>query len=110
MKKKRKRKNWQEISDKEQSASKKSYIVPKLITTSVLLATKSEEEMLERRLEQYKEILNQVSIDNPYRFYSQLFFDLSTQLKPHSKESSNHTLLTQLSWLRISKQLIRLTS
>lgn len=104
----KKRKNWLEIPDREELASKKYLISSKLTTTNTLLA--DEEEMVQHRKQQYEKMLNQVSIDNPYRFYSRLFFDLSTQLKPCSKESSNHTLLTKLSWLTIAKQLLHLSS
>ncbi len=95
------------LIDRQNISSKKSYISPEQITTSILLTP--EEKMLQRRKQQYEQMLNQVSSDNPYRFYSRLFFDLSTQLKHYSKKSSNHTLLTKLSWLTIAKQLIQLS-
>ena len=95
------------LLDKQNISSKKSYISLEQITTSILLTP--EEKMLQRRKQQYEQMLNQVSSDNPYQFYSRLFFDLSAQLKLYSKKSSNHTLLTKLSWLTIAKQLLQLS-
>lgn len=68
----------------------------------------NEEAFAQRREEEFKQLINQISFDDPFRFYSQLFFNLNQKLHIYSKESSNHTLLTQLSWLTLSQQLINL--
>ncbi len=68
----------------------------------------NEEMFVQRREEEFKQLINQISFDDPFRFYGQLFFNLNQKLHIYSKESSNHTLLTQLSWLTLSQQLINL--
>lgn len=103
----KKRKDWI-IPEKE--PAKIAYVSPCSIKVPINYSLNSEEEIAQQREEQYKKMLTMASVDDPFRFYSRLFFDLSHQLQVFSKESSNHTLLTKLSWLTIAKQLIGLTS
>lgn len=103
----KKRKNWI-MPDVEEPTSKKTYIAPNKINVTINVLLRSEEEAVQQRVKEFKENLTQAPMDNPFRFYGQLFFKLSQQLQVYSYESSNHTLLTQLSWLAIAQQLIDL--
>lgn len=85
------------------------------IPSVILLKSKQEEEILQKEKEilqkeaEFNKMLKQTVInEDPFRFYGQLFLSLSQTLVVYSKESSNHFLLTQLSWLTIAKQLMNL--
>ncbi|MEN9449825.1 MAG: hypothetical protein RJA83_439 [Pseudomonadota bacterium] len=99
-----------ETAEPEAPSNKKSYISPSQInvTTSILL--QSEEEMVQQKEDQFKKMLTQIPANDSFRFYGGLFFSLSQKLQICSKESSNHTFLTKLSWLTLAKELIGLTS
>lgn len=98
------------LTNHESSINKKSYISPSKVKVPINNLLKLEEEKLQQTEKHFKNILNKASIENSYRFYARLFFDLSQQLQASSKDSSNHTLLTRLSWLTIAKELTGLTS
>lgn len=76
--------------------------------SSSSLSSHNEEVFVQSREEEFRQIIHQIAFDDPFRFYGQLFFNLNQKLYIYSKESSNHTLLTQLSWLTLSQQLINL--
>ena len=132
-----KRKNWGKSTDEEEPLSKKSNIAPQQIHSAkrtnltdnekisleksfpplnkinviidILLKSEEEEEEIQKKVTEFKKTLTQAVINkDPFRFYGRLFFNLSQNLQVCSKESSNHTLLTQLSWLTLSQQLIDL--
>src|SRR5436190_797766 len=90
---------------KKSTEKEKSFETPLYPSPSTL---NNEEALIQHREEEFKQVLNQISIDDPFRFYAQLFYKLNQQLHIYSKESSNHTLLTQLSWLTLSQQLMDL--
>lgn len=96
------------LPNAEKSTRKKSYTSPSEIKITFDISLNFEEEAIQHREEAFKKMLTLVIIDDPFRFYGRFFLDLSQQLQICSKESSNHTLLTQLSWLAIAQQLISL--
>lgn len=106
----KKRKIW-EISNEEEPApaSKKANIASGEINITTGPLLQSEEETVQQKEAELKKMLAQTVInEDPFRFYGRLFFNLSEKLLVYSKESSNHTLLTQLSWLTVAKQLMDL--
>ena len=121
----RKRIHWKDSEDTEEPIHKqlkKPTFIDKPIIKSIekeglcetfpssSISLNNEEAFVQRREEELKQLINQISFDDPFRFYGQLFFNLNQKLHIYSKESSNHTLLTQLSWLTLSQQLINLIS
>lgn len=111
----KKRVHWKNSYNSEEPPQKqfkkpiiKSPNEEKIFETSCSSSSINQEELITRREQEFKDALNKISSDNPFRIYGQLFFKLSKKLSIYSKESSNHTLLTQLSWLTLSQQLLDL--
>ena len=88
---------------------KKSIEKSELVKPPLCFSSSSFNDLVQQKKKEFRKVLErQIATQGPFRFYSQLFYVLSLQLSIFDRTNSKHTLLTQLSWLTLSQQLIAL--